>query len=82
MKLTCDEATTICDKSQYGEASFWDILKLNFHIFICKNCGRYAKQNSILTKCYKNKKAIKLPKQCCLHEADKVTMDKNLKAQL
>ena len=29
MKINCDEATTICDKSQYKEAGFWEIIKLN-----------------------------------------------------
>ena len=52
MKLTCDEATTICDKSQYKEASLWEIIKLNIHILLCKNCGLYSKQNSIMTKCF------------------------------
>ena len=36
--INCDEATTICDKNQYKEASFWEKLKLGIHIFICKKC--------------------------------------------
>jgi hypothetical protein len=52
MKLNCDEATTICDKNQYGEASFWEKVKLNIHVFLCKKCGMYSKQNYIMTRCY------------------------------
>ncbi|MDY7395696.1 hypothetical protein UMM65_10615 [Aureibaculum sp. 2210JD6-5] len=48
--ISCDEATAICNKSQYKEASFWEILKLRFHIFMCKTCGLYSKQNATLTK--------------------------------
>ena len=78
MKLTCDEATTICDKSQYGEASFWEKLKLTFHIIMCKNCGLYSKQNSVLTKCYQKQKC----KNKCLCEEEKAAMEKEIKAKI
>jgi len=48
--ISCDEATAICDKNQYGEASRWDKLRLNFHLLLCKHCSAYSKQNSIITK--------------------------------
>ena len=48
--INCDEATTICNKSQYKEASFWEIIKLKFHVLGCKFCKLYAKQNGTLTK--------------------------------
>ncbi len=47
--ISCDEATEICDKNQYGEASKWDKLRLNFHLLLCKHCKAYSKQNSIIT---------------------------------
>ncbi|SDW21019.1 hypothetical protein SAMN05444411_101286 [Lutibacter oricola] len=81
MKLTCDEATTICDKSQYKEASLWEIIKLNIHILLCKNCGLYSKQNSIMTKCYEkhsNQEDIKK----CLGDEEKAAMEKELKAKI
>jgi hypothetical protein len=55
LNITCDEATTICDKNQYGEASFFDKIKLNIHFIGCKVCALYTRQNTILTKLYKNK---------------------------
>lgn len=54
-EITCDEATTICDKNQYGEATFMDKLKLNLHFLKCKVCSLYTKQNTALTKIYRKK---------------------------
>jgi len=48
--IRCDEATAICNKNQYKEASFWEKVKLSVHLFICKKCGAYSKQNAIITK--------------------------------
>ncbi|MBP9599913.1 MAG: hypothetical protein KBE41_00295 [Lutibacter sp.] len=79
MKITCDEATSICDKSQYNEASFLEILKLRLHLFLCKKCGLYSKQNTIMSKCYEKKRArdlLKLKGLCC---EEKEKMEKALK---
>lgn len=48
--ISCDEATAICDKNQYGEASRWDKIRLNFHLMLCKHCKAYSKQNNVITK--------------------------------
>lgn len=48
--INCDEATAICTKNQYKEASFWEKIKLNIHLISCKICGLYSKQNSKLTE--------------------------------
>lgn len=79
MKLTCDEATSICDKSQYKEATFWEIIKLNIHLFLCKKCGLYTKQNSIMTTCYENHKKNGTNLKSFLDDEEKRTMDKELK---
>lgn len=52
-KITCDEATTICDKSQYGEASLYEKLKLSWHLIACKVCVLYSKQNKRISKLLK-----------------------------
>lgn len=54
LMISCDEATTICDKNQYGEASTWDKFRLNFHLLLCKHCKAYSKQNNIITKMFGN----------------------------
>ena len=54
-EITCDDATTICDKNQYSEASLFDKIKLNIHFLGCKICSLYSKQNTMLTKVYKKK---------------------------
>lgn len=49
MKISCEEASDICTRSQYKEASFWEIQKLRLHIFLCKTCAKYTKKNTALT---------------------------------
>jgi hypothetical protein len=51
-KISCDEATTICDKNQYGEASVIEKLKLMFHLTFCDICSKYSKQNTLMTKLF------------------------------
>ena len=82
MKLSCNEATTICDKGQYGEITFWEKIKLSWHLFSCKNCGKYSKQNGIMTKCYKNQTEILKKNGCCLSAKEKKTMEKELKEKI
>lgn len=48
--ITCEEATAICNKNQYGEASMWDKIKMGFHSLGCVHCKTYSSQNTILTK--------------------------------
>lgn len=50
MKITCEEATVICTKSQYGKISLVNAVKLNLHFVYCKICRVFTKQNSQLTK--------------------------------
>ncbi len=52
--LKCNETTHACDKSQYKEIGFLDSLRMNIHLFLCKCCRDYSKQNSKLTKCIKS----------------------------
>lgn len=47
--ISCDKAAIICNKTQYGEASFMDKLRLKFHLFICKTCSTFTKKNTKLT---------------------------------
>ena len=62
--ISCDEATTICTKNQYKEASFWELIKLNIHMMRCKICGLFSKQNGKLTEmCNKH-----LQKPDCEHK--------------
>jgi len=48
--INCDEATAICDKNQYGEASIMDKICLNFHLVVCKYCKAYTKQNHLMSQ--------------------------------
>lgn len=54
--ITCEEAQHICDKSQYGEATFWEKIKLNIRLSWCKITRAYTKRNKTLTKTMKSSK--------------------------
>ena len=82
MKLSCNQATTICDKNQYGEASLLDKIKLNVHILFCSKCGLYSKQNYMMSKCYEMHRSNKNHEECCLEENEKKQIDKEVKAKL
>lgn len=49
LKITCEEATMICTKSQYGESAFLERIQLGFHIMFCKICRTFSKQNNELS---------------------------------
>ena len=53
LKISCDQATTICDKSQYGEATLFEKIQLNFHFLGCKICRMYSRQNVKMSKVFK-----------------------------
>lgn len=82
MKLNCDQATTLCDKSQYGEVTLFEKIKLTIHIFLCKKCGKYTKQNSILTKCYEKKAQFEKMKTDCLSDVEKEYLESKIKQKL
>lgn len=82
MKLTCDEATAICDKNQYKEASLWEKIKLGIHLFLCEKCRLYTKQNAIMTKCYQMHKNTENMDKHCLGDDEKKQLEKELKAKL
>lgn len=48
--VSCDEAKQICDKSQYGEATFWEKVKLNIRLSWCKITRAYSRNNRKLTE--------------------------------
>ena len=78
IKITCDEATTICDKSQYGEASFFEKIQLNIHLLFCKICSKYVKQNRTLSAVFKIKSTDCKEHKQCLSNADKEAFKKEL----
>lgn len=82
MKLSCDQATTICDKSQYGEVSLLERIKLSLHLFLCKKCGKYTKQNGFLTTCYEKKAQLEKMKKDCLSDVEKQCLEKDIKEKL
>jgi len=81
-KITCDEATTICDKNQYGEASFSEKLKLMIHFYGCKICKCYSDQNVTMTKIYDNYSKDKSHQHTCLSPKDKEELEEAIKEKM
>ncbi|RSC95550.1 hypothetical protein [Tenacibaculum singaporense] len=77
-KITCDEATTICDKSQYGEASVYEKLQLNWHLLVCKVCALYSKQNKRMSQILKVKTNNCNKNKVCLSSKDKEELKEQL----
>ncbi len=53
--IPCEDANHVCDKSQYKEASFLEMIKLNLHLIYCGACKKYTANNAKLSKLFKNK---------------------------
>ena len=79
LKITCDEATAICDKNQYGEATFLEKIKLNIHFIRCRICFKYTKQNMTLTKIYKGHAKSCKSIEHCMSDEDKQALKEQLK---
>jgi len=45
----CKETNHKCDKHQYGELKFFEMLLMKFHLFLCQPCREYSKRNKQLT---------------------------------
>lgn len=69
--ISCDEAKHICDKSQYGEATSWEIFKLKLRLSWCHISQSYSSKNKKLTKivekskveCLKSNERTKIQEQ-------------------
>ena len=59
IRIPCEEANLVCDKTQYKEATLWEKIKLNIHLIYCKVCRKYTKTNTTLTKLV-NRKPVNL----------------------
>lgn len=79
LNITCEEATTISDKNQYKEASFFEKIQLNFHLLMCKYCSLYEKQNKTLTNLFKSKATSCKHESHHITEQDKILLKKELK---
>jgi hypothetical protein len=78
LKITCDQATTICDKNQYGEASIRELIKLNIHFIKCRICAIYTKHNITLTNLYKGYSQHCKELKHCLSGEEKEALKKAL----
>lgn len=48
--ISCNEASVICNKKQYGEARFSERAQLLLHNLFCRGCLKFSRKNSRLTR--------------------------------
>lgn len=76
--ISCDEATLICDKSQYNEASIFEKIQLNIHFLRCKICRLYTKQNNKMSSFFRMKAADCKKEKPCMSATDKELLKQQL----
>lgn len=76
MFISCEEAYAICDKSQYGEATFWELFKLKLRYAWCRIVKSYVKRNLKLTA------AIQTAKVQSLHPNERRELIEKFNQQL
>lgn len=80
--ISCDEATSICDKNQYGEATLMEKIKLNIHFLRCKICRLYTKQNILMSKILGNYAKETCAEKKCLSAEEKKELDIKVKQKI
>ena len=80
--INCNEATSICDKNQYCEASFFDKVRLGLHNFLCHKCKLYSEQNEVMTKIFKTHLHKTTAAKLCAEDKEelKKSLEKELKS--
>jgi hypothetical protein len=79
LKITCQEANEICNRSQYNEATLLEKVKLNIHIVFCKLCAKYSKQNAKMTSIFKSRAIDCKSHVHCMEDEDKELLKRKLK---
>lgn len=74
--MKCKDANHVCDKSQYNESSFWEKVKLNFHLIYCRACRKYSARNSKLSNIMNQSKIE------TINTSDKEKMKNQLKKEM
>ncbi len=72
MKLLIDRAKKICTKSQYGEASWWELMQLKVFILFHKECAEFSEKNTKLSSLCERVELVSLS------EEDKAAMKERL----
>jgi len=76
MKISREKAKELCTKSQYGEATKWELLQLKVFLFLSKDLANFSAKNSKLTSLCEN------ANMSVISEEEKKAMKEQLKKQL
>jgi len=76
MKISRERAKELCTKSQYGEASWWEVAQLKVYLFFSKECADFSTNNTKLTSLCENAELFSLS------EKEKAAIKEQLKKKL
>ena len=76
MKISSEKAAILCNKVQYGEASFWDKIRLRLFLMASKSSANYTKKNTRLTALCQQADLH------CLSEEEKLQMKQELQKKI
>jgi len=74
--MTLEKAKTICTKTQYGEATWWEILQLKVYLIFDPECAKFSAKNTRLSSLCDRVNLVSLS------EADKAEMKERLQEKL
>lgn len=74
--ISCEEASIICNKTQYKEATFMEKIKLKLHLFVCNTCSKFSKKNTKLTLLFEKTDLRSLS------ESEKIEMKQQLQEKI
>lgn len=75
-RCKCKETTHQCDKHQYKELRFFEMIMMKIHLVLCKPCRVYSKRNNRLTRTIYSADLRVIP------EDEKIKLKNKLKAEI
>lgn len=58
LKISCKKATEMLEHQSVVQLSFWENLKLKFHLIVCKTCCSYHEQTQAIDMFFKQNTAV------------------------
>ncbi len=52
LMISCKDATELAIKKNIEKLSFFNMMRLRFHVLICRFCKLFEKQNKIIDEAY------------------------------
>lgn len=57
----CAEVVRLISSDEYLAAGFWRRIQIRFHLAMCDNCSKYARQLRVIARAFRNKTVEDIP---------------------